>query len=61
MCLQPLNSWSALIEMEATYLDGLDGQEVLEEDYDENYEPTEEGAYLRAMHCCYMKLMVTLM
>ena len=47
--------------MEATYLDGLDGQEVLEEDYDENYEPTEEGAYLRAMHCCYMKLMVTLM
>ncbi|KAL5460072.1 hypothetical protein EMCRGX_G033490 [Ephydatia muelleri] len=28
--------------MEATYLDGLDGQEVLEEDYDENYEPTEE-------------------
>lgn len=31
--------------MEATYLDGLDGQEVLEEDYDENYEPTEEGTY----------------
>lgn len=44
MCLQPL-TWSALIEMEATYLDGLDGQEVLEEDYDENYEPTEEGTY----------------
>ena len=26
-------------------MDPINGQTVLEEDYDENYEPTEEGAY----------------
>jgi len=30
----------------------VNGQTVLEEDYDENYEPTEEGTYFELMSTC---------